>query len=494
MRFLFLVASWILVVPDPNSRAQAFPAPCTYYASPAGEGNGRSVEKPFRVARFWRLTKPGDTLCLGDGVYRGDSMISPPRGLNGRSGYPITVRALHDGRVLVDGEGSRQPVALSYNDWFVVEGINACCSSESVVEILRSNHSVIRRVAAWDAADGNHMVFGVHYGDHNLLEDVAGWGIARKVFSSSQKGNFTTIRRAWGRWEGSHVTGPKSVYSLAYNNYNMLIENAIGTWSGEKMKESYVLLDYYGKPWVGRGKGTYRNHDVNQPYAVFGMDGLKDDKKAKARLLGSIAYITADDSFKAQRLVFVQNMDAIEIADTLAYVEPGSYPRVRTFDLYGLPSLMRSLGLDGLTGSQESVGLYGSTSSTEGSAAVSLLAHNITSIGGAGAFIGKEWQTRNVLQDSSPVIHGSSESALNTPRGADLCHRYVDGTPTREPLWPWPMNQRILDATIQSGRRPVDVTATIEKLFGRIPQACREVPLGQISAPALAPGQALRRR
>src|SRR5215813_14245586 len=116
--------------------------------------------------------------------------------------------------------------------------------------------------SAWDASEGNYDIFGIHHDEHNLLEDVAGWGIARKIFESSQGGNFTTIRRAWGRWEGSHIVGPKLVYALTYNNYDMLVENSIGTWSGEKMKQTYVLLDSYGKRWVGRGEGTYQNYDV----------------------------------------------------------------------------------------------------------------------------------------------------------------------------------------------------------------------------------------
>jgi hypothetical protein len=325
---------------------------------------------------------------------------------------------------------------------------------------MRSSHNIIRRVAAWNAAEGNYSIFGIHHGDHNLLEDVAGWGIARKTFESSQGGNFTTIRRAWGRWEGSHVAGPKMTYSLAYNNYDMLVENSIGTWSGEKMKQTYVLLDYYGKPLAWH----YDNYDVNQPYAVFGVDALqKDDKNARARLLGSIAYITTSDSFKAKRLVFVTKLDSVEVADTLAYVEPGSYSRVNPFGLYGLPAFP-TLGLHGLTGS------------TERGGAVNLLARNITSIGGAGASIARAWETRNVLQGSSPAVYGSRESAFNTTRGANLCHRYVDGVLTNQPLWPWPMNKRIIEATALSGRKPVNVTATIEEIFGPIPSQCSASP------------------
>ncbi len=255
-RHLAILAVVALLGVAPLAGQAAPPAGCTFYASPDGKGDGKSAEKPFRVERFWRTAEPGSTLCLLDGSYADPaSMLVPPAGLNGSADRPITVRALHEGKVLVDGQGKRLPVGLRRNDWFVIEGINACCSSATVVGLDHANHNVIRRVAAWDSADGNNDIFGIHYGEHNLLEDVAGWGVARKIFESSQGGDFTTIRRAWGRWEGSHVVGPKMVYTLAYNNFNMIVENAIGTWSGEKMQESYVLQDYFGRPWKGRGEG-----------------------------------------------------------------------------------------------------------------------------------------------------------------------------------------------------------------------------------------------
>ena len=79
--------------------------------------------------------------------------------------------------------GVLDPVLLSYNNYFVLEGFNAHNSKATVVSLSHSNHNIVRRVAAWDAADNNTNIFGIHVGTHNLLEDVAGWGIARKIFS-----------------------------------------------------------------------------------------------------------------------------------------------------------------------------------------------------------------------------------------------------------------------------------------------------------------------
>jgi hypothetical protein len=418
---------------------------CTHYASPTGTGNGSSVTQPFKIANFWSVAKPGTTLCLLDGQYTGSaSMINPPKNLSGTAAARITVRALNDGKVRINGQGSNVPVQLSYNNYFVIEGINASNSVASVVSISNSNNNIVRRVAAWDAADGNTSIFGIHGSNYNLLEDVAGWGVARKIFQSSYNGNHTTIRRAWGRWEGSHVVGPKMTYTLAYNNTDMLVENAIGTWSGERMKQTYTLLDYYGKPWTGTGAGTYTNYRVDQPYGIFGNDGFTgSDKNARTKLLGSLAYVRGSDRFNPDQAVFVTKIDSIELANTTAYIEPGTHTNKKPFALYNL---------------QVSTGQ-------------NLVARNLTGIGGAGSYYGTEWKKSAIADGALLTAVANLFSAPAT--GANLCYQYQDGALTTKPLWPWPMNQRIIEATVQSGRAAVDVTATVEKLLGTIPAACK---------------------
>jgi hypothetical protein len=430
--------------------ARAGATSCTHYASPTGTGNGSSASQPFKIANFWSVAQPGDTLCLLDGQYTGAvSMINPPQNRSGTASARITVRAVNDGKVWINGQGSGIPVRLSYNNYFVIEGINASNSVASVVTLSNSNNNIVRRVAAWDAADGNYSIFGIHYGSHNLLEDVAGWGIARKIYESSQSGNYTTIRRAWGRWEGSHVVGPKMTYTLVYNNVNMIVENSIGTWSGERMKQTYVLLDYYGKPWTGNGAGTYTNYGVDQPYGIFGVDALTgSDKNARNKLLGSIAYVRGSDRFHPDQAVFVTKLDSMELAHTAAYIEPGTHTNKRPFALYNL---------------QSSVG-------------VNLIARNLTAIGGAGSYFGSEWKRSAIAEGG--LLSAVVNAFTATTSGANLCYRYQDSVLTTQALWPWPMNQRIIDATVQSGRGAVDVTATIESLLGVIPAACKSTTSG----------------
>ena len=378
-------------------------------------------------------------------------MIVPTQGLSGAAGAPITVRALNDGKVLIDGQGSRHPVWLARVDYFVIEGINACRSNGSVVSLGYSNNNTIRRVAAWDAPDGNYDIFTVHYGSFNLFEDVAGWGTARKIFQMSYDGDYTTIRRAWGRWERSTVVGPKMTYTLAYDNYHLTCENCLGTWSGQGMPETYVLMDYDGQPWAGTGAGTYTNYDVNQPAGIFGIDREDGDLNAYVRLFGSLAYVQSTDTFKPPYAVLITKLDSIDIRDTAAYIAPGK--TAGPFILGDVPA----------------------------GGAKNLTADSLTSFGSAASVFDSDWQRTNLWAAPSPANYGPGENIFNTVRGANLCYQYQDGNLTDQPLWPWPMNQRIKDALIQSGRTSVDITATIQTLFGTIPAACLS---GSVSPPA----------
>jgi hypothetical protein len=250
-------------------------------------------------------------------------------------------------------------------------------------------------------------------------------------------------------------------YTLAYNNYNMICENCIGTWSGERMKQTYTLLDYYGKPWTGNGAGTYTNYSVNQPYGIFSNDSLSGDKNSRSRLLGSIAYVRRNDRFQGSHAVLITRLDSFTVSDTVAYVEPGYHTSKYRFGLLNL---------------QSSVG-------------VNLIAKNLTGIGGKGSIYGTEWKKSSLSEGG---ILGSVANVFTSTAGAKLCYRYKDGLLTTQPLWPWPMNQRIINGLLESGRSAVDVTATVQTMLGTIPSSCKGTATNLVSsvAPAQTSNQA----
>jgi hypothetical protein len=402
-------------------------------------------------------------LCLLDGVYAdGRSNISPPNGKSGTASAPITIMALNDGAVRIDGQNSKYPVLLRGNSYLVIQGINANNSSGTVIAISSgATNNVIRRVVAWDARDENYEVFGIHNSNHNLLEDVAGFGVARKIFSFSQDGNDNICRRCWGRWEGSTNVGPKVTFEVTYNNYRNTYENVIGTWNSGSMPKTYTLQNN-GARWTGSYAGTYTSGEMDQAYGII-AEG-QPNWHAGTKIVGSIAYVRATDKFPASGAYFIQaGQSGLELINNVAYVDPGSHVGKPTFLL--------------------------SSDSSE----VGLVAKNLTGIGGAGNKISGKWMQSNV--EFGRAI-AQVPSIYDSTRGARICHRYYNGQLSNQPLWPWPMNRRILDATtfasasshqhyihqgsppaltlVNEPHAPVDVTATIEAIFGRIPAACTE--------------------
>jgi len=422
IRLMAISVMVISIVVDPVSAK-------TYYASPQGGGDGSSVEDPFAVADFWNDAQPGDTLILLDGLYTGPrSMVKPPENLSGKKNSPITVRALRDGKVTVDGKGVLQPVALNHNDWWVIEGIDACNSKSTVVNLSRSNHCIIRRMCGWNAADGNTNIFAAHYGEHNLFEDCAGWGIARKTFSCSQGGNYTTFRRCFGSWEGCHSVGPKMAFTLFYNSHHITAENCIATWDGKLMRESYTVAGYDGQPFTkwkdGSGKPRhYSSYGVDQPYGCFGMDRIDRGPTKGPFVYGCIAY-----RLKSQRVVSTPGLFFMRCREPhdgwfencAAIVERGA-ANVRTFNL---------TNVDG---------------------------RNLTAIGGLNPDFGRGdiFNTIRIAGAEGPVVWREMFRKETPERGAHLYYRYEDAKLTRKPLWPWPMNDRIRELT------GTDLTATI---------------------------------
>lgn len=405
-----------------------------YYASPNGTGNG-TYSSPFKIADFWAVAQPGDTLNLFDGHYIGaNSMIKPPANFSGTANNRIVIRAINDGMVDIDGEMKNAPVSLGYNNYLTLEGFNAHHAGSTssinvtVVNLNYSSNNILRRICAWEASDGNTNIFGVHNGSYNLLEDCAGWGTARKTFSNSQQGNYTTFRRCFGRWEGSHAEGPKKTFGFSYNSYNALLENCIATWDGLKMKQNYQLHDYNGN-----GTGSYySNYEVQQPDGMFSHDGfdvLPD--VANARLYGCIAYLKANqryhNSFKKWAAPFAVEIKGVDIKDALSYIQPGSHTDIWNVNLASV----------------------GSTTTNT--------VNSLTRIGGTAGTVSSQWNPQNVTYSATC---GSVQTA-NV-----ITKRYINGVKTNQDLWPWPMNQRIIDAMKQGGYTPLDVT---KEIFGLCP-------------------------
>jgi Carbohydrate family 9 binding domain-like len=430
-------ASFFVLVPAPLQAASG----CTHYASPTGTGTGLSTSSPFKISNFWAVAAPGKTLCLADGTYTGDSsMIRPPSGLNGTATAPITIAAINDGKVYINGQNARLPMQLNNNSWWIIEGIDVANSNASVINTKSgASHNIIRRVCAWNANESQSTVWTINSPD-NLLEDVCGFGTGRKIFSDSQGGDFTTLRRAWGMWERSLQIGPKSVFDISYNTRNETYENVIGTWDETAM--GGVAID--------------------QPKGILSSVGPTPNSSTNycmaSKFLGSIGYLRnpARASSWLGGLFGSRSVDCFEFRDIVLYLQ--EYANLR-------PILAQIFD-----GGSPSTGVVNAPVNDR-----KLV--NVTEIGGAASSIYSDpingWKTINRLTvDAVPTGTTNIWNGSSTI-GARVCKRYKDRVLTNEPLWPWPMNQRIIDAMTAAGKKPVDVTKTMEDMFGPIPTQCK---------------------
>lgn len=432
----FWAAMGILVIVSGMAWGQT----CTHWAAPSAQGTGdhSSEANAGLISGTWAKVSGGDTICLLDGLYQGaSSMIVPTFQLSGSSGSPITIRAINDGEVAIDGENARSPVYLDENDWFVLEGFNAHDSSNWVITISDCDNVIARRIVAWNANVATNVHVWSVDSTNTLLEDVAGFGTGRKIFSYFQSNN-VTYRRAWGQWQESTQIGPKMVFAPIYNDFNSSIENGISVWNTTQT-------------------------GIDQPFGTISVDRIDGtNRDTFLKILGSISYVPAGNSFAPGQQFLITKIDEVLIQDSIAYFPSGEHSDRETFLLgncqadHADPTACPSPNMN---------------------------ATDISSVGGNGVSISSDWTQTNVVSAATLAgVYGAESLFVNDgTKGATICYRYIDDVLTSIPLWPWPMNQRIIDAMTDAGETPVDVTATIESMFGTIPSICKATAVAFIA-------------
>jgi parallel beta-helix repeat protein len=162
-----------------------------------------------------------------------------------------------------------------------------------------------------------------------------------------------------------------------------------------------------------------------------------------ASVLGSLFYLLTNTNFDNTKFVQASCASAVTMTDVASVLQPG-FPSVQPFHFVA-----------------QGVSPSGNTCTN------CLSVHNGTASTNEG---GSGWTLDGLLQGSSvSAAIGSGSAFLALP---GLCKQYRDGTLTNEPLWPWAMNQRIIDARILANKLPVNVTSVAETLFGTLPIAC----------------------
>jgi hypothetical protein len=417
----------------------------TYYLSPRGDDDGAGTRgAPWRTfGRAFEALGPGDTLLLLDGTYtEATTGVIQPNVRNGTRGKPITIRARHDGKAIIDGQGRVTPVKLGdnwgdggpYGDWYVVQGIVARNGPDTVVSV-KGSHNVLRRVSAYDGDTDDNTLVMLVMGNDNLLEDVVAAGTGRYMINiyggggtPGAHGEGNTVRRAftlWGSWEGRHfcgVTWPNGNHIGVYNASHNTVENAIA----------------YGRALTG----------------IFIQANADDAQAVNNRILGSMALgIGRDYDGSVWGYGQPPGVRPGPTADRWtgqacddATTQWADGNQRTGFSLWGQGLLRDNVFRDVLAADNVGVGL--SVAHPYGPGAAGTVVDHAT-LYGNGAYL-LDWEKAyggQIMLDGSEVTITNSRIADSEwaaqGEGARLTHRYVDGELTRTPLLPWPMEGRI---------------------------------------------------
>jgi hypothetical protein len=411
-----------------------------YYLSPSGNDSNSGLSEGQAWATFeraWQDLYPGDTLILLDGVYY---QSLKPNKRSGEPGKPITIRAKNDGKAIIDGEHERTPIALlSFNpsDYYVIEGIVARNGSipnlpQAVIKIS-GNHNILRRISAYDAhVDHNTAVISItEPGRFNLLEDCVASGTGRKMINL-YKSTSNTVRRCfayWQQWDGreSCQTWPNGQSIQIYHGEDNIIENSIA---------------------IGPIPNTSISIQANSSGALA----------ARNQVLGSIAILAGmnmDNTVKDWGTSRPQPTDCRDTVDLEHIARAG-------FSLHGRGEIRDNLFQDIFAWGNAGLGL---TANLSGDAYVvennrvnraTLINNGLDNRIRHGGIETDTTQSvlevfESVENSKIPNIFIEWDSFARENRtmtsmngeGARLTHRYVDGVLTNEPLWPWPMEDRI---------------------------------------------------
>jgi hypothetical protein len=406
-----------------------------YYLSPSGNDSRSGLSETDAWATFdhaWRYLYPGDTLILMDGTYY---QTLAPNVRDGTAANPITVKAQHDGKAIIDGQNRRNTVSFGYapNGWFVgqyyvVEGIVAKNSSESVYEI-DTDHVTLRRVSGYNAfTDDNWHIFSI-WGNYNLIEDCVASGSGRKMVlifaSTNQYGQHNTIRRCFAsyrEWDGRNldIEWPWSEAFEAYNADYNLFENDI----------AYGYFANSGFSLLSQGPGD--DNVGNKVLGSIAIDGGEDllgnpIHWGKIRPQPTQASIIKDISVLCHRVGFLL-WHGGDIRDNL----------LQDILSWGNASV--------------GVGMCEQPNMSNNVVNRATIFHNGLDLQNYGNDVDAFQADIARLTVTNSRIDVISSSAPKTGEGARLQNRYVDGvlkdgsdgTPAQS-LWPWPMEQRIRD-------------------------------------------------
>lgn len=223
-----------------------------YFISPTGsdKNSGTSKTKPFETfAHAIVKLEAGDALTLLDGTYTSANAgmlyvaCSRSNVSKGSAGKPVTLRAEHERKTWIKGDGRVTPVRVYDCAYWDLTGLRASSAArdggaDGVIEIKRSHHIRLRRILAHTSNRyNNNAVIELSRTHHSLVEESEVYDFHRHGVSVYQS-DAVVIRRVYangrgakdvaGGWSshGCCTKGGDEAFSFYYTS-NSILENSI---------------------------------------------------------------------------------------------------------------------------------------------------------------------------------------------------------------------------------------------------------------------------
>jgi hypothetical protein len=492
--FLFIVfpVSTVLVI---GYHRHAFAAGSVYHVPPLPNNPPSSTDCQNwdqTIAAQLQVLKPGDTLSF-DGTTYPSLRLDPANpftksntALHGTATALITLEATSDGGTTFDpkicpnifNEGE-EPIFVSGSSYVLLQGFVARNSPGNVVYlwgggVQPNDHITLRRITAHDAASGgNYHVFANEDGNTNILiEDCAGWGTGRYIFDNYHV-SYTTLRRTFAYWENApNFNAPRAGYSV-YGSHDVLLENAISRHvvppPGANDPQEYASLYR-----TDDQKGQYPTYNTTLDGVMFfdNWDGIYINSASGKNTQIANSYFESPNTFststgtstngKGNGINWQSKYDgtitnSVFANNTIGFARNNSSAPITIQNSVFLKN--QTAIYDGTKNSNQSGtnhnwnDFFGNTKDGVSHTGLTEYALNPgydTTTYGQGAYL--------FVPPTSP-LKGKGQNGADI--GANILYEYVNGTPTNQPLWPWPMESRIcaergISVTWASNANPSD--------------------------------------
>jgi hypothetical protein len=441
----------VVACPLPTGEAESCTTGTCFYIAPSGGDDanpGTSAAAPWAsFSHAWTQLQPGQTLVLLDGVYTRN--LSPT--ISGSAGSPITIRAANDGQAILDGEFMRSPCWFNNVSYLNIEGIqcknlNAAATNTSLFQIGNANNIVVRRVSLHEANDGASLML-VYRSSEVLVEDSIGSGRARDFFhtyASSQ----VTFRRLFGVLPTVNDNGSGVANVQLSGSDDVLVENclAFATSPSNNFDSSAIavsgssdggnrnrLIGNIGFKipdwtfWVGSGGTRIQDNLWRDNVSIDGDLGLFQRSDANMEVQRLTVAGADGVSFSLRPLDAATPDPDFEVNGKLrnsVFLGPGA--GISYAPLTFTASIDHDYNL--ISGGDQP---HRGTAPGDNELVDAVLPRYDTATYGKGAYL---------IAPANLASAGEGGGRM----GAEVLYRTVDGSLSCQPLWPWPMEERVL--------------------------------------------------